>query len=1055
MQSTKRIRTMPLRSAVHTLTLGLGLLGALFEANAEDGKIDVLLVDGQNNHDWRSTSPVLVTILGNAGIFDVDVATTPKTLSEFRPDFSRYDVVVSNYNGADWPEQTRRAFVDFIRGGGGLVSVHAADNSFPKWREYNEMIGVGGWGGRNEKDGPMVYWDGGKLVHDNRKGSGGSHGRQHAFRLVTRDREHPITKGLPEQWMHASDELYSNLRGPAKNMKVLATAFADKKTGGTGRHEPILMAVDYGKGRIFHTTMGHHVGAMKCAGFAFTLQRGTEWAATARVTLDKIPATFPTADAVKLWLADPIYGTIRSYDFGDSRKNLVAIEESCRGASPAFLAKVELRLLAALSAPETKYAGKQFVVRLLRRVGSARCVPALEKLLGDRELAHNARWALEGLPAEEATAALRRALRSAGGDLKIGIIGSLASRGDAGSIPAISSLLGGEPGLSLAAIRSLGRIGGIRSADALAGARIHADQERARDNAILMCAESIAASGEENVAAEIFRSIAGDESKSAIVRLAAHRGVLHAEGAGAVADVIEVLDGSDTTLVQGARTLLREAPGAGVSKAIVEGLAGRSAEVQISLIEALVQRGDRSIGREVLSLLKSPSAKVSRSAITALGTLGDGGSVGALMAISLRDGDGGSLRDSDEGELASASLSRLSGYGVVERLVELTRHEDARYRRRAIEVLTARHETKVTAVLINAAKDIDAGVRGAAFEALAAVGDAEAFALVAVLIAETQDDEDRERLSSAIRAIAKRFDERVRAPAGRLTAQLLESDNDPLRIALLGVAPVLGTDEGLAAVRKLLSSAGPDLSRGAVEALAAWRDPAPLADLLRLTKTSGDDGIRSLALAGYTRLLSLPANRPAMETVKFLDEAIGIASSDEEKRRIIAKLGDFPCKEGLVIADKHARSAKLAATANQAAARIRGVLIQNSLVATASHNGGETRNAFDKNLSSRWSTNTPMKPGMWFMIDLGAEQTVTRIILDCRNSPGDYPRGCEVYVSFDGKGWGKPVLTSPPQRPITRLNLKTPARARFVKIVQTGETQGLFWSIHNMRIDFE
>jgi type 1 glutamine amidotransferase/HEAT repeat protein len=1038
---------MRLRTSIVAATLTLGLFTGLADANAKDGKIDVLLVDGQNNHNWRATSPVLLTILADAGLFDVDVATTTKDLSKFRPNFAKYDVVVSNYNGADWPEETRKAFVDFIRGGGGLVSVHAADNSFPRWKEYNEMIGVGGWGGRNEKDGPMIYWEDGEFVHDTRKGSGGSHGSRHAFQLVTRDPEHPITKGLPEKWTHAADELYSNLRGPAKGMRVLATAFADKKTGGTGRHEPILMTIDYGKGRVFHTTMGHDVGAMNCAGFAFTLQRGTEWAATGKVTLNDVPATFPTADAVKLWLPAAVFATIRSYDFGDSRTDLAAIEEACRGASPAFLAKIESKLLVALAAAETKYAGKQFVLRMLRRIGSGKCVPALEKLLVDKELAHNARWALERLPAAEASAALRRALPGAKGELKIGVVGSLGIRKDTRSIGAISNLLGGESKLSLAAIKALGRIGGMQAVQALIHAPVHADQERARDNAIITCAESLAASGRQTVAVRIFHSIAGDGKKDALVRLAAFRGSLLTEGEKAVPTVIDLLAGSDETLAQGARTLLRESPDAGVSKAIVNELSKHSPEVQVLLIEALVRRGDRGVGKDVLSLVKNSSATVAQAAIAALGTLGGGDSVGTLTTISLGDGK--------EGELAFASLSRLRGDDVVEAIFQIVDHEDPRYRRRAIEVLTARHETRATVVLIRAATDEDAGVRAAAFDALGTVGDAEAFALVLVLVGENKRETEHEALSSAIRSIAERLDERVRAAASRLTTDFLDSDNERLQLALLGVAPVLSTNEGLAGVRKLLPNAKRSLSRAAVEALAAWRDPAPLADLLQLTKTSPDKEIRSIALEGYTRLLSLPANRPAMETVKFLDEAIDIASSDDEKRRIVTKLGDFPCKEGLALAEKHAKNETLAAAAKGAASKIRGVLIQNSLVATSSHNSGDTRRAFDKDPRSRWSTNTPMKPGMWFMIDLGAEQSVTKIILDSRDSPGDYPRGCEVYLSFNGKDWGKPVLTSPPQKPITRLNLKKPTRARFVKIVQTGETQGLYWSIHNLRIDFE
>ncbi len=105
--------------------------------------IKVLIVDGQNNHNWAKTTPVMKKILTSSGIFTVDVATSPprgKSMDEFKPDFAAYEVVLSNYNGADWPKATQEAFVKYISGGGGLVVIHAADNSFGKWKEYNEMI---------------------------------------------------------------------------------------------------------------------------------------------------------------------------------------------------------------------------------------------------------------------------------------------------------------------------------------------------------------------------------------------------------------------------------------------------------------------------------------------------------------------------------------------------------------------------------------------------------------------------------------------------------------------------------------------------------------------------------------------------------------------------------------------------------------------------------------------------------------------------------------------------------------------------------------------------
>ena len=158
------------------------------------------------------------------------------------------------------------------------------------------MIGIGGWEGRNEKSGPYLYFveTKGKIVKDTIKGVGGSHGNQHEFIVKTRDANHPIMKGLPAEWLHQKDELYDRLRGPAENVDVLATAYSPVEQRGSGRNEPMLMTLRYGKGRIFHTTLGHENYSQKCVGFITTLQRGTEWVATGKVT-QAVPKDFPTA----------------------------------------------------------------------------------------------------------------------------------------------------------------------------------------------------------------------------------------------------------------------------------------------------------------------------------------------------------------------------------------------------------------------------------------------------------------------------------------------------------------------------------------------------------------------------------------------------------------------------------------------------------------------------------------------------------------------------------------------------------------------------------------
>jgi len=278
------------------------LLFAFYSDAQKKEPIKTLVVTGQNNHQWQVSHVAIKKILENSGLFTVDFAITPAKggdMSVFKPIFSSYQLVVLDYNGDKWPAETNQAFLDFVNKGGGVVVYHAADNAFREWKEFNKIIGYGGWENRNETDGPYIYLKEGKLIYDTSPGRGGSHGSQHEFVVNTYNRKHPITKGLPARWRHAKDELYDRMRGPGIVKDVLGWAYSDPGTGGSGRDEMTLFTVNYGKARIFHTTLGHAGNsleenpAMQCVGFQVTLLRGAEWAATGKVT-QAVPADFPT-----------------------------------------------------------------------------------------------------------------------------------------------------------------------------------------------------------------------------------------------------------------------------------------------------------------------------------------------------------------------------------------------------------------------------------------------------------------------------------------------------------------------------------------------------------------------------------------------------------------------------------------------------------------------------------------------------------------------------------------------------------------------------------------
>ncbi|MGQ9620199.1 MAG: ThuA domain-containing protein [Bacteroidales bacterium] len=389
----------------------VSILLIYFTSCRRSDKFRALIVTGQNTTDWMASTPVLKQILEQTGLFTCSIAISPAPggeMTRFNPPFEKYDLVVLNYSGEQWGENLKKSFINYVNDGGGVVVYHSASGAFPGWKEYEELCGLTGWGGRSENVGPYVYYRGNRMVIDSSAGETGWHSNPKDFEVRSRNTEHPVTKGLPVRWMHANDLLYARLRGPAKNMEVLATAFCDTTDGGTGRDEPVIMAINFGRGRVFHTTLGFPGDgnniALQCSGFITILQRGAEWAASGTVT-QPVPGDFPTISGVVLRTGlkpltpkETIEG-LSNYEIGKSTKYYTDLQNQIRNAAgdPEKLLEIEKMMVRILKDNSATVESKKLILRELSWMGSDYCIASIKNLQKIVELKDEVDFALERL----------------------------------------------------------------------------------------------------------------------------------------------------------------------------------------------------------------------------------------------------------------------------------------------------------------------------------------------------------------------------------------------------------------------------------------------------------------------------------------------------------------------------------------------------------------------------------------------------------------------------------------------------------------------------------
>ncbi len=927
----------------------------------------------------------------------------------------------------------KASLLDFVRGGKGIVGIHAATDTFYDWPEYGEMMGGYFWG----------------------------HPWNEEVAIKLDDPAHPINWAFKGQGFTIADEIYQ-FREPysRENLRILLsldTAKTDMTKDGIRRDDDdfaVSWVRSYGEGRVFYCSLGHRHEIFWTPEILQHFLDGTQWAMG---DLDgpstpsaQLPPDYPETAlrAVQHEFIDDAIDAITSYELGDDPSDLRFIEQVVNdtfGNEDVRRALAE-KLAAVLEDPDAGFYAKRFVCRQLHHLGTPNVVPAVAPLLSDPELSDVARYAIERMDAPEVDEAYLEALSKATGDVQIGLIHGLGERKSRPAIDVLCELVTDEDtDIACAAMLALGKIGGIRAARTLEGLENGLTVERMPTwaDAYLLCADNLVAAGHAGQAQSIYESVyrSGLPDNFRVVAL---RGIVQVQGDDATVVVVEALRERNRAIREAAAAVARRVPGGAATHAFAGELPDLPPETQALLLISLAHRGDPGALPAVTSAARSDTELVRNAALEAMALLGDANSVALLTEIAASD------EDQARG-LARTALTRMPGQDINVALVyRMGNAPVPAYRAEAARALGSRLASRAAPALVEAASDEAPEVRGAALDALAAVAPPETFpGIIAVLVA-SQDSETRDAAQNAAIRVSQRAEDTAE-PANVVAEAFGRTGTSvPARAALLRVLGQQGCETALPTVVNAAGARDPEVRGTALRVLSQWPNSAAMDDLLRLAKNASDDTERVIALRGFLRMIEMPSDRNVEQTLELYREADALAKTADETKLVLSGLGKMGHPAAMELIRPYLEDPAVRAEAELAAQAVRSAEYETS----ASARGNAAHNAIDGNPGTRWDTGGRQQPGQWFMLDLGWPETVARITLDTTGSPNDYPRGYEVYVSDDTDDWGDPVAVGEGTEPVTVIECNN-ARGRHIRIVQTGSTEVWFWSIHELTVETE
>jgi HEAT repeat protein len=545
-----------------------------------------------------------------------------------------------------------------------------------------------------------------------------------------------------------------------------------------------------------------------------------------------------------------------------------------------------IRLLQSDAAP----GDKAIACKKLAIYGTKDAVPVLAPLLANPDLSSWARIALEAIPDPAADAALRDALGKVQGRLLIGVINSIGVRRDAEAVKPLAPKLGdADAGVASAAAIALGRIGTKPAADALqpllATAPVAVRPSVARG--CLLCAERFLAAGKAADAAELCDQVRKADVPKQVLVEATRAAILSRQTAG-LPLLLEQLRSSDPEMLGIGLRVARELPGVEVTPALAAEMGRAAADRQTLILLAIADRKDAAVLPVVMRAAQGGPLKLRVAAIGVLERLGNASCVATLVTAA-------AATETELAKRAVAALARLPGAEVDADLLKRLPTATGKTRQVLIELAGQRRLSVALPAVLASAEDPDAGIRGAAVQAIGALGEAAQTGDLVRLLQKTSDPQERAGIEKALLTLGGRCG----AACASHLLPLTGSDDAALRVIALHTFGAVGGADALAAVQAALNDDMESVQDEAVRTLSTWPanwpdDHAVAEPLLALARSDKKLAHQVLGLRGYLQCIQEDKRLNASQKVAKVDDVRPLLKRPEEARLAISSLGSLP-----------------------------------------------------------------------------------------------------------------------------------------------------------------